>query len=109
MMAGDQHDTEVSPPGNQPGPTRLHAHRVVLDVDGLDEPPVGAGCCALHPEDLLIDELDSWPGLLPLTVDPETGTAELLVQPGCAHLPDALEALRDRGLPAKVLSDQPVD
>lgn len=31
----------------------------MLRVAGLDGPPVGSGCCAISPEDLVLDELDS--------------------------------------------------
>lgn len=79
------------------------ARRVVLKVTGLDGPPVGGGCCALTREDMLVDELDSWPGLLVLQVDPDADEVQLLLQPGSTDLPHALEALADLGLPAHVI------
>jgi hypothetical protein len=77
--------------------------RVVLSVPDLNAAPVGGGCCALSRDDLLIDELDSWPGLRTVDVHPDDHTAVVLVGPGCQHLPDALDALKERGLPARVV------
>jgi hypothetical protein len=73
----------------------------VLRVAGLDGSPVGRGCCAISPEDLVLDELDSWPGLLTLEVDPDAGTVLVLVtrEEDLAH---AVKALSDRGFPAAV-------
>jgi hypothetical protein len=80
--------------------------RVVLSVPGLSGPPVGGGCCAVSRDDILLEEIDSWPGLLALDVDPEQATAVLLVTPGHAEdLSAALQALQDRGLPATVLPE----
>jgi hypothetical protein len=80
--------------------------RVVLSVPGLTEPPVGGGCCAVGRDDVLLEELDSWPGLLALDVDPERGVAAVLVTPGHDHdLTAALDVLADRGLPAAVIDD----
>jgi hypothetical protein len=82
--------------------------RVVLSVPGLSGPPVGGGCCAVSRDDILLEEIDSWPGLLALDVDPEKATAVLLVTPGHDEdLSAALEALSERGLPATVLSESP--
>lgn len=83
--------------------------RVLLSVPGLSGPPVGGcGCCATAREDVLLEEIDSWPGLLALDVDPEQATAVVLVTPGHdADLTAALEALGDRGLPATVLPNPP--
>jgi hypothetical protein len=81
--------------------------QVVLDVPELDGPPVGWGCCAVTRVDVLLEELDSWPGLLTLDVDPDSRTAVVLVTPGCQDLPAALDALADRGLPAKVARSSP--
>ncbi len=81
---------------------------VVLDVPELDGPSFGWGCCAVTRVDVLLEELDSWPGLLALDVDPEQSTAVLLVSPGHDDdLSAALEALADRGLAAVVLADPP--
>jgi hypothetical protein len=77
--------------------------RVVLSVPDLSGPPIGSGCCAVSRDDLVLDELDSWPGLRAVAVHPGTGTAVVQVDPGCEHLPEALEALTDRGLPAHVV------
>ena len=76
----------------------------LLRVAGLDGPPVGSGCCAVSPEDLVLDELDSWPGLLTLEVDPDAGTVLVLVtqEEDLAH---AVEALNDRGFPAVLASE----
>ncbi len=101
-----EHSPNVPEPAGA-GDPQVRARRVVLGVDGLDGPPVGGGCCAASREDLLLDELESWPGLLTLDVDPDAATVAVLVQPGCPHLGSALEALADRGLPARVLSDFP--
>ncbi len=80
--------------------------QVVLDVPQLDGPPFGWGCCAVIRVHVLLEELDSWPGLLALDVDPERGVASVLVTPGHrADLTAALETLADRGLPAVVTSD----
>ncbi len=80
--------------------------QVVLDVPQLDGPPFGWGCCAVTRVDVLLEELDSWPGLLALDVDPERGLAAVLVTPGHqADLTAALEALADRGLAAAVVDD----
>jgi hypothetical protein len=80
--------------------------RVALSVPGLSGPPVGGGCCAVGRDDILLEEIDSWPELLALDVDPEQGTAVVLVSPGHDDdLSAALEALTDRGLPAAVLHD----
>jgi hypothetical protein len=80
--------------------------RVVLSVPGLDGPPLTGGCCATAREDVLLEELDSWPGLLALDVDAERGVAAVLVTPGHrGDLTAALEALADRGLPAIVMDD----
>ena len=77
--------------------------RVVLSVPGLAEPSVGGGCCAVGRDDVLLEELDCWPGLLALDVDPERGTATVLVTAGHdADLAAALDALGDRSLPATV-------
>jgi hypothetical protein len=75
-----------------------------LRVAGLDGPPVGGGCCALSPEDLVLDELDSWPGLLTLELDPDAGTVSVLVRDE-EDLAHALEALADRGFPARVADE----
>lgn len=80
--------------------------RVVLSVPCLCEPPTGGACCAVSREDVLLEEIDSWPGLLALDVDPDQGTAVVLVTPG--HHDDltaALEALGDRGLTATLAPD----
>ncbi len=80
--------------------------RVVLSVPGLSGPPLGGGCCAVSRDDILLEEIDSWPGLLALDVDPEKATAVLLVTPGHDEdLSAALEALSERGLPAAVLPE----
>jgi hypothetical protein len=80
--------------------------RVVLSVPDLSRPPVGGGCCAVGRDDVLLEEIDSWPGLLALDVDPERALAVVLVSPGHDDdLSAALEALTDRGLPAAVLQD----
>ncbi len=77
--------------------------RVLLSVPGLSGPPTGGGCCAVGREDVLLEEVGSWPGLLALDVDPEQGTAVVLVSPGHDDdLSAALEALGDRGLAATV-------
>jgi hypothetical protein len=77
--------------------------RVVLSVPGLSGPPVGGGCCAVSRDDILLEEIDSWPGLLVLDVDPELGTAVVLVTAGHDQdLSAALEALGDRGMAATV-------
>lgn len=83
------------------------ARRVLLKVTGLDGPPVGGGCCAVTREDMLVDELDSWPGLLVLAVDPDAGEVDVLLQPGSTDLLHALEALGDLGLSAHVVSSSP--
>lgn len=80
--------------------------RVIFRVEGLSGPPLGVGCCAVSRTDMVLDELDSWPGLLPIEVDPDKGTATVLVQPGCPHLDDAAEALTSRGMPTTILADQ---
>jgi hypothetical protein len=80
------------------------ARRVTLSVPGLADPPLLSGCCAVGRDDVLLEELDSWPGLLVLEVDPDAATAVVLLAPGSDDLPAALEALADRGLPACVLS-----
>jgi hypothetical protein len=80
--------------------------RVVLSVPGLAGPPVGGGCCAVGRDDVLLEEIDSWPGLLALDVDPVQGVATVLVTPGHDEdLTAALDALADRGLDASVLED----
>jgi hypothetical protein len=79
------------------------AQRVTLSVPALHEPPLLSGCCAVSRDDLLLEELDSWPGLLVLEVDVDAATAVVLVPAGNDELPAALEALADRGLPACVL------
>jgi hypothetical protein len=80
--------------------------QVVLDVPQLDGPPFGWGCCAVTRVDILLEELDSWPGLLALDVDPERGVAAVLVTPGHrGDLTAALEALADRGLAAVVIDE----
>jgi hypothetical protein len=77
--------------------------QVVLSVPGLSGPPVGGGCCPVGRDDVLLEEIDSWPGLLVLDVDAERGTAVVLVTPGHDEdLTAALEALGDRGLAASV-------
>jgi hypothetical protein len=82
--------------------------RVVLSVPGLADPPVGGGCCAVSRDDMLLEGIDSWPGLLALDVDPEQATAVLMVTPGHDEdLSAALQALHDRGLPATVLPEGP--
>jgi hypothetical protein len=86
----------MSQPGGQP-------RRAVLSVPDLSGPPTGGGCCAVGRDDVLLEEIDSWPGLLVLDVDPEQGTAVVLVTPGHdGDLSAALEALADRGLAATV-------
>ena len=66
------------------------------------------GCCATAREDILLEELDSWPGLVTLDVDPEQGVATVLVTPGHGEdLTAAAEALADRGLPVVVMDDAP--
>jgi hypothetical protein len=84
----------------QQGPT-------LLRVAGLDGPPVGGGCCAVSAVDLVLDELDSWPGLLTLEAAPDAGTVLVLVsdEEDLAH---ALDALGDRGFPASVAREDPV-
>ena len=79
------------------------AQRVRLLVPGLGDPPLQSGCCAVTRDDVLLEELDAWPGLLVLEVDPDAATAVVLVTPGSDDLTAALEALADRGLPACVL------
>lgn len=79
------------------------AQRVTLSVPALRDPPLTSGCCAVSPDDKLLEELDSWPGLLVLEVDPDAATAVVLVPSGCDDLPAALEALADRGLSASVV------
>ncbi len=78
--------------------------RTLPRVPGLDGPPLGGGCCALSPEDLVLDELDSWPGLLTLELDPDAGTVLVLVSDD-EDLAHALEALADRGFPARVADE----
>ena len=79
------------------------AQRVTLSVPGLADPPLLSGCCAVSRDDVLLEELDAWPGLLVLEVDPDAATAVVLVAPGSQDLPAALEALAARGLPAGIL------
>jgi hypothetical protein len=79
--------------------------RVLLRVTGLEGPPIGGGCCAISPEDLVLDELDSWPGLLTSGMDPDAGTVQILVSDE-DDLAYALEALHDRGLPATVVDEE---
>ncbi len=82
--------------------------RVLLSVPGLSGPPTGGGCCAVGRDDVLLEEIDSWPGLLALNVDPEHETAVVLVSPGHdVDLSAALQALAGRGLAATVLHDAP--
>jgi hypothetical protein len=67
---------------------------------------VGGGCCPVSRDDILLEEIDSWPGLLALDVDPEKATAAVLVTPGHEKdLSAALEALNDRGLAATLLPE----
>jgi hypothetical protein len=80
------------------------AQRVTLSVPALHDPPLLSGCCAVSRDDLLLEELDSWPGLLVLEVDMDAATAVVLVPPGSDNLAAALEALADRGMPAAVLT-----
>jgi hypothetical protein len=82
------------------------AQRVTLSVPALHDPPLLSGCCAVSRDDLLLEELDSWPGLLVLEVDPDAATAVVLVPAGSEDLAAALEALADRGLPAAVLTTE---
>jgi hypothetical protein len=78
--------------------------RVALSVPSLSGPPVGGGCCAVGRDDVLLEEIDSSPGLLALDVDPEQGMAVVLVSPGHDEdLAAPLEALTQRGLVATVL------
>ncbi len=60
----------------------------------------------LSPEDLVLDELDSWPGLLALGVDPDAGTVLVLVSDE-QDLGHALEALDDRGFSATLAGEEP--
>ena len=89
-------------------PAAGEPRRIALSIAGLSGPPAGGGCCAVSRGDVLLEEIDSWPGLLALDVDPEQGTAIVLVTPGQEEdLVAALEALSDRGLAATVLPDLP--
>ncbi len=90
-------------------PAAAGPRQVVLDVPELDGPPFGWGCCAVTRVDVLLEEIDSWPGLFALDVDTDSRTAVVLVTPDCEDLPAALEALADRGLPAEVVRSPPPD
>jgi hypothetical protein len=96
-------DEQRPPPA--PG-SAAAARRVVLAIDNFAGPPLGGGCCGgITREDAVIDELDSWSGLLTLDVDVDAGTATVLVQPACPDLEHALAAIADRGMSATVVSD----
>ncbi len=89
-------------------PAAGEPRRVVLSVPGLAEPAASGGCCAVGREDVLLEEIDSWPGLLALNIDPEQETAIVLVTPGHEEdLAAVLGALSDRGLATTVLPDLP--
>ncbi len=51
--------------------------RVVLPVPGLSGAPAGRGCCAVGRDDAMLEEIDSWPGLLALDVDPERALGDV--------------------------------
>ncbi len=91
------------------GPLAAAARRVVLAIDNLAGPPLGGGCCGgITREDAVVDELDSWSGLLTLDVDVDAGTVTVLVQPACPDLEHALAAIASRGMSATVVSDDPM-
>lgn len=82
--------------------------RVALSVPELAAPPCTGGCCATAREDVVLQELDSWPGLLVLDVDAEQGVATVLVTPGHEEdLAAAVEALAQRGPAASAIGGIP--
>jgi hypothetical protein len=67
---------------------------VTLSVPALHDPPLLSDCCAVSRGDLLLEELESWPGLLRLEVDADATV--VLVPPGSDDAPAALGALAPR-------------
>lgn len=73
---------------------------VVIFVPGLrDGEPVGGGCCgAVALDDLVRDELDSWPAIVVSSLDLDAETVTVSIDPDRQdQLEYAAEALRDLG------------
>jgi hypothetical protein len=90
----------MTPAADSGGRTR----RVLLHVAGLEGPPIGGGCCAVSRDALVLEELDSRPGLLTLHVDPDAETVLVRVTDD-ADLDYAVETLNDRGMPTTVIDE----
>ena len=73
---------------------------VVISVPGMrDGPSVGGGCCgAVALDDLVRDELESWPAIIVSSLDLDAETVTVSVDPDRQdQLEYAAEALRDLG------------
>jgi hypothetical protein len=64
-------------------------------------PGLGVGCCgALAPDDVVRDELDSWPGVQVHAVDVFTGRIVVTLEEDAPEVEELLDALHDRGIEA---------
>lgn len=81
---------------------------VVLFLPGLRQTPViGGGCRAVAAEEAIFDELDSWPAIVSVRVDPQTETATVILDPALEDPLDAAKALRELGLPTVEILRRP--
>lgn len=87
--------------GGVPAPATPPAVPVtaLIDLPGLrNAAPIGGGCCSLAADDVVRDELESWPGVTVEKIDAEAETVPARYEPDRAdRLSDAVDAVRDLG------------
>ncbi len=77
---------------------------LVLHMPDLSaESFMGAGCCVVSADDALRRELQSWPGVVNVDIDPATGRAIVIVTRDRPDPADLLEAVESMGFPATLV------
>ena len=81
---------------------------LVMDIPDLTADAFfGGGCCVVSAEDAVRRELQSWPGVINVDIDPANGQAIVIVTGDRPDAADLLEAVESIGFPATLVGQSP--